>query len=91
MGWNGLALSSDLKICFTRNLGRYHGPLSRLCFAYVLEWINLVRGIQKMYHIWLWDLNRIYKRLKKFTVVVGGGGGLFDFSVSLNQIYLNLD
>ena len=27
---------------------------------------------------------------KKFRVVVGGGG-LFDFSVSLNQIYLNLD
>ena len=36
MGWNGLALSSDLKICFTRNSGRYCAPLPRLCFAYVV-------------------------------------------------------
>ena len=51
-----------------------------------------------MNYMWLWDLYGIFRDYKKFTVGgwvvgggVGGGGGLFDFNVSLNQIYLNLD
>jgi len=45
-----------------------------------------------MYHMWLWTCIGYIRDYKKFrVVVVGGGGGLFDFSVSLNQIDLNLD
>ena len=84
MVWNRLALSSDLKMCFTWNSGSYCAPLSRLCFAYVVEWISLVMGIQKMGLEY-----NILEILKSLWWV--GGGGLFDFSVSLNQIYLNLD